>query len=195
MKKLKLAIIGSGGHAKSCIEVIEGHKNIEIIGLIDNDPKKKIRKYKVICDEKNISKLKKITNNVVLGIGSLNDNSKRINIFNKFKKLGFYFPNIVSKYSFVSNQSKLGEGTIIFNHVFINSGSIIGKNCIINNKSLIEHDVIIHDHCHISTGVIVNGNCEICEGSFIGSGSIILNNLKLKKNSFIKIGTVKKNNL
>ncbi len=195
MKKIKIAIIGSGGHAKSCIEVIESIKNIEIIGLIDNDLKKKIGKYKVVCDEKNIFKLKKNTKNLVLGVGSLNNNSNRINIFNRYKKWGFNFPTLVSKHSFVSSQSNLGEGTIVFNHVFINSGSSIGSNCIINNKSLIEHDVKIHDHCHISTGVTVNGNCEILEGSFVGSGSTILNNLRLKKNSFIKIGTIQKKNL
>lgn len=193
MKKLKLAIIGASGHAKSCIEVIESIKNIEIVGLIDSNKKKKIGKYRVICDENDISKLKKITNNLVLGVGSINNNLKRVKIFNKFKKLGFNFPPIISKYSFVSKQVTIGEGSIIFNHVLINSGSIIGKNCIINNKSLIEHDVSIQDHCHISTGVIVNGNCEISEGSFIGSGSIILNNLKIKKNTFIKMGSVKKN--
>lgn len=192
MKKIKVAIIGSGGHAKSCIEVIEGIKYFKIVGLVDNNFQKKIGKYKVICSEKNITKLKKITKNLILGVGSLKNNSKRINIFNKFKRLGFNFPTLISKNSLISRQSKIGEGTIVFNHVFINSGSIIGKNCIINNKSLIEHDVKIHDHCHISTGVILNGNCEVLDGSFIGSGSVILNNLKIKRNSFIKMGTIKK---
>jgi len=193
MKKFKVAIIGSGGHAKSCIEVIEGIKNIKIVGLIDNNLKKKIGKYKVICNEKNILKLKTITKNLILGIGSLKDNSKRTKIFNRYKKLGFNFPSLISKNSFISKNSKIGEGTIIFNHVFINSGSVIGKNCIINNKSLIEHDVKIHDHCHISTGVIINGDCEILKGSFVGSGSVVLNNLKINKNSFIKMGSIKKN--
>ena len=41
MKK-KLLIIGSGGHAKSCIDVIEGIKNEKIIGIIYNT---KMRKY------------------------------------------------------------------------------------------------------------------------------------------------------
>ena len=192
MKKKKIAILGSGGHAKSCIEVLSGIKNIKIVGLIDDNSKKKLGKYNVICSEKNILKLKKITNNIIIGIGSINDNSKRIRVFNKLKKLGFNFPVIISKYANVSSQSELGEGTIVFNDVFINAGSSIGKNCLINNKTLIEHDVKIKDHCHISTGVIINGNCEVEEGTFIGSGSVILNNLKIKKNSFIKMGTIKK---
>ena len=55
MKKIKVAIIGSGGHAKSCIDVIENIKTIKIIGIIDNKKKAGIGKYKVICDDKNRS--------------------------------------------------------------------------------------------------------------------------------------------
>ena len=40
MKKTKVLIIGSGGHAKSCIDVIENSKKFNIVGLIDNDKKK-----------------------------------------------------------------------------------------------------------------------------------------------------------
>ena len=195
MKKIKILVIGSGGHAKSCIEIIENSKKFKIAGLIDNNKNKKIGKYKVIFKENDISKIKKCSKNLVLGLGSLKNINKRIKIFKKFKKQGFKFPIIISKHAIVSNQSKIEEGTIIFNHVFVNSGSLIGKNCIINNKSLIEHDSTIGDHSHISTNVTINGNCIIGENTFIGSGSILRNNLTIKKNSFIKMGTIlKKNN-
>ena len=195
MNKIKIAIIGSGGHAKSCIDAIESINNIEIIGIIDNQKgRKKLGKYQII-PEKNISKVKKITNKLVNGVGGLKNNSIRIKIFKKFKKLGFKFPVLISKNSIISSQSKIGEGTIVLNQVYINSGTKIGKNCIINNKTLIEHDTIIGDHSHISTGVIINGNCNIGSETFIGSGSVLLNGIKIKRKAFIKIGTVVKKNI
>ena len=195
MKKIKVAIIGSGGHAKSCIDVIENIKTIKIIGIIDNKKKAGIGSNKVICDDKNILKIKNFTNNLVLGVGGLNDPSLRQKIYKKFKNLGFKFPALISNHSLVSKNAKIGEGTLVFNHVYINSGVVIGQNCIINNKCLIEHDTIVGDHSHISTGAIINGNCSIGSGSFIGSGSIILNNIKLKDNSFVKMGTIQKKNI
>ena len=48
MYKKKLLIIGSGGHAKSCINVIESIKGVKIIGIIDNTKKRKLGKYKTI---------------------------------------------------------------------------------------------------------------------------------------------------
>ena len=192
MKKIKLAIIGSGGHAKSCIDVIENKKNYKIVGIISNSKKHKIGKYKVIGNDKEIRKIKSFTSNLVLGIGGLQNNSIRKKIFQKFKNFGFKFPTIIAKSSIISKKTKIREGTIIFNFVYINSGAKIGKNCIINNRTLIEHDAVIEDHCHISTGAIINGDCKIGSGTFVGSGSVLLNNLKIKKNSFIKMGTILK---
>lgn len=195
MYKKKLLIIGSGGHAKSCINVIESIKGVKIIGIIDNTKKKKLGKYKVICNLNNISKIKKMTKNLVLGVGGIKNKLIREKIFNKYKKLGFTFPILISRHSVVSKETKIDEGTIIFNHVYINIGAKIGKNCIINNKSLIEHDALIGDHCHISTGVIVNGGCKVGSGSFIGTGSVLRDNINLKKKSFIKMGTILKKDI
>lgn len=194
MKKTKILIIGSGGHAKSCIELLESTNRFKIVGLIDSNKNKKIYHYKVISDDNNISKIKKISRNLIIGLGSIGNISKRVKIFEKYKKLGFNFPIVISKNAIISNKTKIGEGTVIFNHVIINAGSIIGKNCLINNKSLIEHDVEICDHSHISTNVTVNGNCKINEQTFIGSGSVLKNNITLSKKNFIKMGRVIKKN-
>ena len=83
MYKKKLLIIGSGGHAKSCINVIESIKGVKIIGIIDNTKKRKLGKYKVICNLNNISKIKKMTKNLVLGVGGIKNNLIREKIFNK----------------------------------------------------------------------------------------------------------------
>lgn len=195
MKKIKVLVIGSGGHAKSCIEVIERLKKFKIIGLIDKKVNKRIGKYKVLFNDKDVKKIKKSSTNLVLGIGSVNNLKKRNIIFQRFKKLGFKFPKVISNNSTVSKNTTIGEGTIVFNHVLINTGSVIGKNCIINNKSLIEHDAIIEDHVHISTCVTINGNCKIGQNSFIGSRSVLKNDITIKKDSFVKMGSIIKKNL
>ena len=110
-------------------------------------------------------------------------------LYNQLKSLNFKLPIIKSPRSYVSNKSKIGEGTIIMHDVIVNANSIIGKNCIINNKSLVEHDVEVGDNCHISTGSIINGNCIVGDNTFIGSGSTIVNGQKIPPQSFIKAGT------
>ena len=187
MIKKKIVIYGAGGHAKSCIEVIESQKKFKIIGLIGrrHELNKKILGYKIIGTDKDIKKIKKITKNIVNGVGSIKTNSIRKKIFLKLKSIGFNFPQINASTSYVSSKAKIDEGSIIFHNTFINADAIIGKNCIINSGTIIEHDTIISDHCNISTSVTINGNAKVGSNTFIGSGSKIIQSIKISKNSLI----------
>ena len=187
MIKKNLILYGAGGHAKSCIDIIENQKKYKIVGLIGKiaELNKKVLGYKVIGTDKDLLKLSKITKNIILAIGPIKNNELRKKKFLELKLLGFNFPTIISPTSHVSKHAKIDDGSIIFHKCIINAGALIGKNCIINSGSIIEHDVKISNHCNISTSVTINGNVEVGSNSFIGSGSVIIQSIKVKKNSLI----------
>ena len=194
MKK-KIALFGAGGHAVSCIDIIETEKKFSIECILDKYPNRKyLANYKIIEEnDLNIANLKKKNvKNVVISVGQIKTSKIRKDLFYKLKKNGFIFPVIKSPSSIISKRSKIEEGTVIFHNCVINAGANIGKNCIINSSSLIEHGVKIGDHSHISTGAIINGDCVIGNDTFIGSGSILKQGLKLKSKTFIKMGSVLK---
>ncbi len=193
-KKLKnICILGSGGHAVSCIDLIESTKKYSIFGIITKTKiynNKFLDKYKIIGSDNDFLNIIKQCKSIVIGIGSYKNLILRDKLFKKLKKIGFELPIICSPKSYVSNNVLIGEGTQIFHGVTINKNSVVGKNCIINSHSLIEHDTYIDDNVQVSTGVIINGGCKIEKNSFIGSGSIFRENSKIKKNSFIKMGSI-----
>jgi sugar O-acyltransferase (sialic acid O-acetyltransferase NeuD family) len=198
MKKInlqKICILGSGGHAASCIDLIESTNKFKIVGIIlqkneKNHKKKLLKKYQIIGTDNDYKKIFKVCKNIVIGISFYKDLSLRSKMFKDLKKAGFKLPVICSPRSHVSLGAKIDEGTQIFHSVTINKNVIIGKNCIINSHALIEHDVLIDQNSQVSTGVIINGGCVIKESSFIGSGSILRENLVIKKKSFIKMGSI-----
>ena len=53
---------------------------------------------------------------------------------------------IISPISYVSENSRIDEGSIVMHNALINSHCNIGINCIINSKALIEHDVTLGAH-------------------------------------------------
>ena len=178
-----LIIFGAGGHAISCLDVINSTNKFKVKGYISKKENKNLsKKIRWLGDDQYIKKIKK-TDYAIIAFANIGKKNlvNRIRIYNKLKKQGCKLPVIKSTNSYISKKAKIDSGTIIMHGVVINSNVKIGKNCIVNSKSLIEHDTTVGDHCHISTGVIINGNCKILDETFLGSGSIILNNITSKK--------------
>tara|TARA_B100000035_G_C21024716_1_gene565665 strand:- start:1807 stop:2388 length:582 start_codon:yes stop_codon:yes gene_type:complete len=187
----KIILIGAGGHAKSCIDIITDLKKYKISYLLEKKKSKHFTEYnKMNYNERNLLKIRKKIQLALVAFGQIKDKSKRENVFNQLKKIGFKLPVIISKTSYVSKKSKILEGTIIMHKSIINTNVKIGYNNIINTGSIIEHDVSIGNHNHIAPGAIINGGVLIGNNCFIGSGSIIKQGLKIKNNSFIQAGEV-----
>ena len=67
----KLVIIGSGGHAKSSIEVIKRAKKFKIVGLVDDKYPKNENNYKLLGADKDLVKLRKKYKHAFIGVGQL----------------------------------------------------------------------------------------------------------------------------
>tara|TARA_B100000787_G_scaffold72772_1_gene53533 strand:- start:5089 stop:5676 length:588 start_codon:yes stop_codon:yes gene_type:complete len=189
MIKKKLVIFGNGGHARSCIDIAE-NANFIIKFLVCDKEKSNgtfYKNYNQILEADLYKKYKGIYG--LVGVGQIKNPNIRKKIFNLMcKKMT---PAIViSKKSYVSKKSKIGNGTIVMNGCNINANVTIGKNCIINTGVIIEHDCFIGDNTHISTGTIINGGVNIGKECFIGSGSIIREAVTIKSSSIIKMGSI-----
>ncbi len=190
-------LLGSGGHCKSCIDVIEKSNSFKIKGIIDkpNQVNKEFMGYKILGNDNELQDLFLENDHGLICVGQIKNPTVRIRLFNLLQEKGISMATIKSIYSVISDHTKINMGTIVMNNSVINAGSIIGANCIINTNSTIEHDVIIKDHCHISTGVILNGGVEVGRGSFIGSGAIIKQGIKIGDEVVVSAGEVVSKNI
>ena len=189
MTKSEIILIGAGGHATSCIDVIEQQDKFKIAGLIGNEVElgKIVCGYRVFGVDKDLPELLKQYNNAHIAIGQINT-EKRNNIYSRVLELGFTIPTIISPYAYVSEHADIGKGNITMHGVIINAGVRIGDGCIINSRALIEHDVQIEYGCHISTNSTLNGNVKIGSGTFIGSSTCVKDNISIGKNCIIGMG-------
>lgn len=186
-----MIMIGAGGHALSCMEIIKNLSKIKKIIFFSQSKTNKIKEYSIKNFSINeIKNIKSEYKNAHISFGQITDLKSRSKMFNKLKKLGYCFPKIISKNCYLSKNSSVGEGTIIFNNVFINTGVDIGVNCIINNCSILEHNVVVGNHTHVAPGAIINGDVKIGKNCFIGSGAIIKQGIKIADHTFIQAGKV-----
>jgi sugar O-acyltransferase (sialic acid O-acetyltransferase NeuD family) len=197
MTKPSLILIGAGGHARSCIDVIEQQGFFQIAGLVGL-PEQQYTQYlgyAVIGMDSDLPELAKIYQYALISTGQIQTAEHRIRLYQKATKCGFKLPVIIAPTAHVSQHATLGAGTIVMHGAIINAGVRVGRNCIINSRALLEHDSNIEDHCHISTGAILNGDVTVGDGSFIGSGSVIKQGVAIGDSCLVGMGLTVRNNL
>jgi len=190
MSKPSLILIGAGGHARACIDVIEHLDTFDIAGLIGNEEElqHECLGYRVIATDSDFPELAKQYQYAIITVGQIESALVRQRLYRQALALGFKLPTIISPTAYVSRHAVVGDGTIVMHGAIVNASAMVGNNCIVNTNALIEHDVIVADHCHISTGAIVNGTANIGIGSFVGSGSIIKQGITLCSNCVVGMG-------
>ena len=193
----EIILVGSGGHARACIDVIELSGQFKIVGIVgknETDNQGSLG-YPIIGTDDNLQNLRKKYNYAFIAVGQIKSTETRIKLYQLLKKMDYTLPVIISPRAYVSKHAEIGEGTMIMHNATVNANAKIGKNCIINNKTLIEHDAIIGNHCHVATGAIVNGEVAVGDESFIGSGVITKQSISIGNNCVIGAGVVLKNDI
>ena len=193
----EIILVGAGGHARSCIDVIELSGQFKIAGLVEKDKKnwKANLGYPILGNDDDLHNLRQQYSHAIVTVGQIKSSAIRISLFQLLKELDYQLPVILSPRAYVSKHSSIGEGTIIMHDAMVNSNARVGRNCIINNKALIEHDAIIGDCCHIATGAIVNGQVTVGNESFFGSRAITSESVSIGNNCVIGAGVIVKKDI
>lgn len=190
MSKPQILLIGAGGHANACIDVIEQQDRYRIAGLVGAPAELHARRlgYSVIATDADLPKLAAEFEYALVAVGQIRSPETRMRLYRQAVELGFQLPVIIAPTAYVSRHAMIGSGSIVMHGAIVNAQARVGVNCIVNTRALLEHDVMIGDHCHISTGAILNGNVSVGAGSFVGSGSILKEGVTLGTGCVIGMG-------
>ena len=185
-----IVLIGAGGHAKACIDVIEQEGRFQIAGLIGTDAEVNAVHlgYRVIGTDAELAGLLTTVRNALVTVGQIQSPALRMRLFEQASRIGLKCPTSVSPSAYVSTHAHVGPGTIVMHGAVVNAGAKVGQNCIINSRALIEHDTAVGDHCHVSTGAILNGNVSLGDGCFAGSSSVIREGIRVGPGCVIGMG-------
>jgi UDP-perosamine 4-acetyltransferase len=192
-----IILVGGGGHCKVIIDIINENNEYDeiIISDIEENKGKEILGLRIEYKDNDLEDLyKNGIKNAFVSLGNVNITTKREELYNILKTIGFNLPVIVSKSANISKHAEINEGTLIGKNVIINPGVKIGRNCIINTGAIIEHDCNIGDNVHIGPGAVLSGGVRIGENCLIGTGARVIQNINISKKTLVGAGsTVIKN--
>lgn len=190
MSKASILLLGAGGHAKACIDVIEQEGRFAIGGLmgLPHEVGMRILGYRVLGTDADLPSLLGDYAHALVSVGQIKTPDLRMRLFELLVQKKCEMPVIISPRAYVSSHASVGTGTIVMHGAVVNAGAVVGRNCIINSQSLVEHDAVIEDHCHIATSAAINGGVHVGVGTFIGSHASVRECINIGERCLVGMG-------
>ena len=185
-----ILLLGAGGHARACIDVIEAEGIFTIGGLLGSveEVGTRLLGYPVLGTDAELPALRREYPHALVSVGQIKIAELRIRLFELALASGFRLPTVISPRACVSRHAAIGMGTIVMHGAVVNAAARIGRNCIINSMALVEHDTIVGDHCHVSTAAALNSGVQVGEGTFIGSNVCVRQGVRIGERCVVGMG-------
>lgn len=164
---LPLLIVGTGGHARECLEAaLAGGR--AVAGLLDQDQSRwgqSILGVPVLATDP-------VTHDPdgVEWIVAIGDNAARARI--SAALAGRTFATLIHPFSWVSPSAQVAPGCMIFAGCVIQTGVDLGRHCIINTGATVSHDCRIGDFSHVAVGAHLAGNVTLGTHVLFGAGAV-----------------------
>lgn len=187
-----IILIGAGGHAHACIDVIECEGRFRIVGIVDAGVSmgSTVLGYPVLGGDDALPALIAAHKHVHIAVGQVKSVAVRARLLATVESLGALLPALVSPRAYVSRHAVIGAGTIVMHGAIVNARASVGRACIVNTGALVEHDATVGDLCHVATRAVVNGNAHIGDHCLVGSNAVVLQGVSVPGQSIVGAGAV-----
>jgi len=188
-----IIIIGSSGHAKVIIDIIQQEGKYNIAGLLDQfrNAGEQTFGYPILGKEEDLPELMNVhaLKGVIVAIG---DNFIRSKVATRIRGMCPNLPFITTIHpkASIATEVSIGEGTVVMAGVSINPCSSIGRFCILNTNSSLDHDSILEDFASLAPGATTGGKCHIGQYSAIGIGANLIHGIQIGEHTVIGAGSL-----
>lgn len=185
-----IIVLGGGGHAKVCMDLlirqkgnVIGYTGLKSSGVL-------LGRIAYLGDDSVVESFNNEEILLVNGVGMVGDSQLRSSLFEWFRSKNYSFATLVHDSAIVAQMTEIDEGVQIMAGAVIQAGTVIGKNAIINTRAVIDHDCCIGDHSHISSGAVLCGQVTVGQHTHIGAGATIIQNLSIGNHTIVGAGSL-----
>jgi UDP-perosamine 4-acetyltransferase len=188
-----IVVVGGGGHAKVCIEILraQGEEISYCVG--GHDAEDVCAGVRVLKGDENLLELhKQGYGRAFVAVGS---NRLRQRLADSVLKQGFEIVRAIHPRAIISESVHIEYGVAVMAGVVINAEARIGALAIINTGATIDHDCQIGRAVHIAPQCGLAGNVKVGDRSFLGVGSKVIPNVHIGDDVIVGAGGVVINDL
>ncbi len=185
-------ILGGGGHAKMCIDVLRQRNEFEILGILDARLSlgQRILDVPVIGSDQALDSVwKDGVRFAINGVGSVARPSTRTEVYERLKRAGFIVPNLIHPSAVIEPSARMGEGNQVMMGACVGSDVTLEDNVIVNSGAIVSHDCVLASHSHIAPGAILAGGVRVGSEALVGMGASIYMSVEIAAGRVVQNGS------
>lgn len=167
-----VVIVGAGGHAKVCIELLRA-TNMSVAFCIGGPgSESSCLGVPVLEGDVHLERLRRDGyGQAFIAIGA---NALRQRLGATARSLGYELVNAISPAAVISPTARLGRGIAIMAGAIVNADTRVDDLAIINTSASIDHDGRIGEAVHVAPHCGLAGNVTLAPRAFLGIGCKII---------------------
>ncbi|NVD99506.1 acetyltransferase [Massilia sp. BJB1822] len=191
-------LIGSSGHAKVLIDIVEREGRYRIAGLLDSfkTPGDSTLGYTVLGGVDDLPGLAQqyAVDGLLIAIG---DNYVRVQMAERLEQLCPQLPLVTAIHpaAVIGRNVSLGSGSVVMAGAVLNPCCRVGRLCIMNTRASLDHDSVLGDGASLAPGAVTGGGALIGAETAVGAGAVVLHRVEIGAHSVIGAGAVVTRNI
>ncbi len=187
-QRLKLVLIGAGGHAGVVLEAVRAAVLGEVVGLVDPATHAtEVLGARVLGGDELLPRL--LGEGVQAAVVALGDNALRERIAGRLRTLGYQLPAVIHPAAYVSVSARIGSGSVIMARAVVGTATNVGELAIVNTGAILDHDNHLGLAAHVAPGCALAGNVTIGERALVGVGSAVRPGIRIGADAVVGVGS------
>ncbi len=175
-------LVGSSGHARVIIDIVEQENRYQIAGLLDayEPVGKKIMGYPVLGSEKDLPEL--LTQfpdaSLIIAIGD-NDVRRQVRdqILEHWKEAKF--ANAIHPAATIGRGVQMGNGVVVMAGAVVNPLCHLHDFSLVNTRASLDHESVLEEFSSLAPGATTGGNVQVGKGAVIAIGATVLHGVSI----------------
>jgi sugar O-acyltransferase (sialic acid O-acetyltransferase NeuD family) len=172
MGRIRLLVVGAGGHGRSVAEAAELMGSYEVVGFLDDAESEgaKVLGMRALGPVGTVMRHRHLCDQAIVAIGN---NRVRQDITAQLLQNGFEMATVIHPRSFVSPLAVVGGGTAIMAGAIVGTLARLGAGVIVNCGAVVDHDAVVEDFGHLGVNASMAGGTILGQGAWMQAGSVL----------------------
>ncbi|SFE68384.1 acetyltransferase [Paracidovorax wautersii] len=172
MTKIRLLVIGAGGHGRSVAEAAHLSGMFDVIGFLDDalPARYPMLGAAVLGSIASVSSHRSRFDQVMVAIGA---NPVREKVMQQLTAGGFAFATVIHPRAFLAPSALLGTGSAVMAGAVIGTEAQLGKGTIVNCGAVVDHHAVVKDYGHLGVNASMAGGSVLGKGAWMQAGSAL----------------------